>query len=54
MAADVLRMRVIDGLTDEEIAARLGVNARTIRRWRRGAYLQAKAIYFGENTPGSS
>jgi RNA polymerase sigma factor (sigma-70 family) len=46
--ANVLRMRVIEGLSDEKIGARLGVNPRTIRRWRQQAYPQAQAIYLAE------
>ncbi|CAN5380239.1 hypothetical protein BH09CHL1_BH09CHL1_37140 [soil metagenome] len=45
--AEVLRMRAFDGLRDEEIAARLSMSVRTIRRRRFAAYRQARAIYLG-------
>lgn len=47
-AAEVLRMRVVDGLRDEAIAERLGVSVRTVRRRRQSAYRLARAIYLGE------
>lgn len=47
-AAEILRLRVIEGLRDEEIARRLGVNVRTVRRRRQTAYRLARAVYLGE------
>jgi RNA polymerase sigma factor (sigma-70 family) len=45
--AEVLRMRVFGGLRDKEIAARLDVDVRTIRRRRIAAYRRARALYLG-------
>lgn len=47
--AEVLYLRAFDGLRDEEIALRLRVNVRTVRRRRHAGYRQARAIYLGDN-----